>query len=806
MLRPATPLTVLLLISFVFLLLSVLSTPVIHSIPIATYQGVNFGVFGYCTPSKCSGIRVGYTTDGLFPTGQTDFNLPSSARHSLSSLLIVHPVAAFCNLVCLALAAAAHLHSPSHSARYLLGLLILLLPTLLVTLLAFLVDILLFVPHLQWAGWIVLASTILIAASGVVTCAMRRTLVSRKARKKRIAENAEMSGENFYNRQAQESKMVAETFTAEPTMPMVNGSPGADRLPTFATFDASQKSDEERQPLRAQALSNEPTLVTPSRDGASDRYYGPPSRSSSRPPYNGPRDQLGNPPPPPPPGPDAAMVPGQGRRSGDEPTPPSPYRDRSLPPPGGRGYPPRGRGNYPPRGGYPPRAGGFGPRAPPPPQGYPGRGGFSTDMRGGYGGRGRGGFPPGAPGGSGMAVGAMMGGGPRRPPPGYPPSGADSTSERYTPPDEYPVTMGPPLPMGPSQQYIEDNDQRYDLRSPSVYTQGGEELQGQYGASAQSPGRERTSPYGSRFQSPSGALRRPSPPPAMPPLPTTQPVEMAGTSIRDFNPRRSQSQDPYVPARANWNNMSVDDMGHPRSPGRHGQSPVELPTSGSHVGGYNGQPRRPRVNSGGSDVYYEDVDPRFASDPEPPMPQHLRVEERSRRPPPLLTPGPPGHYRPDSYNEIPPTNSYEELPGARSPAESENSNFTSVSQRGINPNWRPGNGGEFNSLGPARRRDHQTRQDMLLAGNPDFELPGAMGPPRLLMRGRGGSSAMRGGMMRGGPARIPPASAVGGSGDGPYPTPMGPPLPGGPMGPPGPGPGPGIAPGPGMGMGGTREI
>ncbi|OAP59111.1 hypothetical protein AYL99_06409 [Fonsecaea erecta] len=798
MLRPATPLTVLLLISFVFLLLSVLSTPVVHSIPIATYQGVNFGVFGYCTPTKCSGIRVGYTTDGLFPTGgETDFSLSSSTRHSLSSLLIVHPVAAFCNLVCLALAGAAHLHSPSHSARYLLGLLILLLPTLLVTLLAFLVDILLFVPHLQWAGWIVLASTILIAASGVVTCAMRRTLVSRKARKKRIAENAEMSGENFYNRQAQESKTVAQTFTTEPTMPMVNGSPGADRLPTFATFDASQKSDEERQPLRAQALSAEPSVVTPSRDGASDRYYGPPSRSSSQPPYNGQRDQFGNiPPPPVPPTADGTMVPVQGRRSGDEPTPPSPYRDRSLPPPGGRGYPPRGRGTYPPRGGFPPRAGGFGPRGPPPPQGYPGRGGFSTDMRGGYGGRGRSGIPPGVAGGS------------RRPPPGYPPNGIDSASERYTPPDGYPVAMGPPLPMAPGQQYMEDNERRYDARSPSVYTQG-EEPQGPYGARAQSPARDRTSPYGSRVQSPSGTLRRPSPPPAMPPLPTTQPVEMAGTSVRDFKPQRSQSQDPYVPVRAHWNNManmSGDDLGYARPPGRQAQSPVELPTSGSHVGGYSGHPRRARVNSGGSDVYYEDVDPRFASDPEPPLPQNLQPEERNWRPPPLLTPGPPGQYRPDSYNEIPPTNSYEELPGARSPAESETSNFTSVSQRGVNPNWRPGNGGgEFSALGPMRRRDQQTRQDMLLAGNPDFELPGSMGPPRLQPRSRGGSPGMRGGMMRG-PTRVPPASAVGGGGDGPYPSPMGPPLPGGPMGPPGPESGPGIAPGPGMGMGGMREI
>src|SRR6202000_331819 len=107
-------------------------------------------------------------------------------------------------------------------------------------------------PHMAWGTYLVLAATILVALSGLVACAMRRTLVSRKARKKRIAENAEMSGENFYNRQGQESKNGAQTFSVEPTMPVVNGAPGADRLPTFATFNASQKLDEEQQPLRAQ--------------------------------------------------------------------------------------------------------------------------------------------------------------------------------------------------------------------------------------------------------------------------------------------------------------------------------------------------------------------------------------------------------------------------------------------------------------------------------------------------------------------------------------------------------------------------
>ncbi|KAI1610544.1 SUR7/PalI family-domain-containing protein [Exophiala viscosa] len=783
MLKPATPLTVLLFISFVLLLLSVISTPVVKGIPIATYKGVNFGVFGYCTTTGCSGIRVGYTTDDL-SSSSSDFSLPSSTRHSLSSLLIVHPVAAFMNLVCLALAAAAHLHSPSHSARYLLGLLILLLPTLLVTLLAFLVDILLFVPHLQWAGWIVLASTILIAASGVVTCAMRRTLVSRKARKKRIAENAEMSGENFYNRQAQESK--TNTFTtAEPTMPMVNGAPGGDRLPNFATYDANHRPDEELQPLRSQALSTDGATT---RDGASERFYPPGSRASSRPPYSGPTDQFGNVPPVPV---GAAMTP-QGRRSGEERNPggayrsgsvpppatyrdgsvppQGPYRDGSVPPPGSRTYGGRGRGGHPSRGGYPQR-GGYGPRGPPPPQGYPGRGGFSTEMRGNYGGRGRGGYPPpgaaGAVGGA-MAAGAMMAGGQGRPPPGYRGNGPD----RVTPPEDYQDRMGPFGPIANSTPYIENGSpNRGDTISPSVYTTvtSGEEQAVPYGARAQSPGGQRMPSYGSRLQSPSGTARQPSLPPAMPPLPS-QAAELPSTS-RESN-SRSQIQDQYVPPRAAWNNTSTNDFAQPGSPGRYQGSAIELPTSGSHVGGYPPGPRKNRVNSGGqSDVYYEDVDPRFASDPDtmPPMPQNPPLQNQSRVPP-LLTPGP---YRPDSVTRLPQTNSYEDLPGARSPAESEASNFTSVSQRGVNPNWRPGNGGEFSSLGPARRQ-HQAKRDVLLAGNPDFEIPGMSGAPRAGPRTRGGPG-MRGGL-GGGPPRPIPASAVGAGADGRYP--MGPESPG----------------------------
>lgn len=60
MLRPATPLAILLFAAFAMLLLAVLSTPIIKAIPLGTYKGVNFGVFGWCDSTKCSPIEIGY--------------------------------------------------------------------------------------------------------------------------------------------------------------------------------------------------------------------------------------------------------------------------------------------------------------------------------------------------------------------------------------------------------------------------------------------------------------------------------------------------------------------------------------------------------------------------------------------------------------------------------------------------------------------------------------------------------------------------------------------------------------------------
>lgn len=60
MLRPATPLAILFFVAFVLLLLSTISTPVVKGIPLASFRGVNYGVFGYCKGDTCSSPQVGY--------------------------------------------------------------------------------------------------------------------------------------------------------------------------------------------------------------------------------------------------------------------------------------------------------------------------------------------------------------------------------------------------------------------------------------------------------------------------------------------------------------------------------------------------------------------------------------------------------------------------------------------------------------------------------------------------------------------------------------------------------------------------
>lgn len=216
---------------------------------------------------------------------------------------------------------------------------------------------------------------------------------------------------------------------------------------------------------------------------------------------------------------------------------------------------------------------------------------------------------------------------------------------------------------------------------------------------------------------------------------------------------------PYVPPRSGWNGPSpLGNQGSASQPPPR-QHPVLSPVVASPMSA--GGHRRTE-----SENYYEDVDPRFAIEeasqvggPQSPVPNSLMpgAGQPSNRYPS------PQHLHPNSgstemlgnHNGSTPSlerdSSYENIAeGARSPAGSDASHFTSVSQRGINPNWRPAGGpgygpgpniGAGPGPGPAQRRN-----DAILNANPDFSIPGAR-PGR---GGRGGLVAMNSGMGRGG--------------------------------------------------------
>lgn len=154
---------------------------------------------------------------------------------------------------------------------------------------------------------------------------------------------------------------------------------------------------------------------------------------------------------------------------------------------------------------------------------------------------------------------------------------------------------------------------------------------------------------------------------------------------------------PYIPPRQQWVEPGRSSPLNPAS------QPVELPSPVTAV----------HKNRSSADNYYEDVDPRFAD------------SATTASPPPILAPGyaqgsgSNQNLRPLQPMGLDGNSSYEDLQsGARSPAESERSNFTSVSQRGVNPRW--------NGYGaaPMPRRPVPQQNDILLNSNPDFMLPG----------------------------------------------------------------------------------
>ena len=762
MLRPATPLAFLLAVALGLLVVTIISTPIINGIPLGSYEGINFGVFGWCKPDgSCSGFELGYDTSGLFSdSSDATFDLPTSTRTTLSTILVLHPVAALLTLIMLVLSIVAHFHSPAHSIRYLLFVFIISIFTLLAALLAFLIDVLLFVPHMAWGSFVALAAVIVIALCSIISCAMRRTLVSRKTRQRRIDANAEMSGENFYNRQAQSAATVNDSGAivnadSPPPMPRQAIMPGMGG-PGHEVKDAG--SSDEQIPLTAQSqadlqLSNQNQFGRNSPDvmmmsGANNSgMVGQPNRRPSLQ-----RDAYGN------------IIPYAAPTSVSPLSSNDGYNRRASMDRMNNASPAqRGRGGPGGPGGFRGRGGGPGPYGPP--QGRGGPYGMQNGGRGGnYGPPGRGGYggpPPNGRGGRGgyNQRGGFPGSGRgRTPPPGY----------RYDQQDQYGgggLSAPPPPPGAFNNNMNNMNNMSMNNVNSSNNNMGGGNNYNAYG----------------HERSVSGDLPRAESPPPLPgmedpiapPSPIGQAFEMEASVPRPQQSRFVEADDDiagmvtlqqgrtaasvpenvsevdgntYVPPRAAWNSQQTSS---PTSP-----SPVH---GAAELGGHIDS------HPSASGTYIEDVDPRFAEPPQPPPQQQQQPRNRNmnRNSNQYINNQPPsGPLQNPHINVPPPIISYDDIPqGSRSPAESERSNFTSISQRGINPRWNPppqammpgygpGNGGRGGPGGPGgpgyggpggpRRPPMRDRNDVLLNSNPDFSLPGGSSVPRRPVGGGGG--------------------------------------------------------------------
>ncbi|KAF5108730.1 hypothetical protein DV453_002121 [Geotrichum candidum] len=125
--------------------------------------------------------------------------MSSSARHTLSTLLITHIVAAGLTLLLLVFTVIAHFHAPANSSKYLIVMILLTIPTFLVSLLAFLVDLLLFLPHLNWGAWIMVGATALISFYFILLLVMKRALAKKKAHKRALKDTSDLENLNENN-------------------------------------------------------------------------------------------------------------------------------------------------------------------------------------------------------------------------------------------------------------------------------------------------------------------------------------------------------------------------------------------------------------------------------------------------------------------------------------------------------------------------------------------------------------------------------------------------------------------------------
>lgn len=171
-------------ISLAFQVLPVITVPLTGNLALSRYNNYLYGVFGWCHLASngtaiCTAPSVGYT-DLQVDMSRQRVDLPSKLKYSFTKLLIVHPLSLIMTFMLWIMVILILLPRLRSSPGYLLVVALYSAPVFLCCLLAFLIDILLFISHLAWTGWLLLASTVVLAICCSLLWTLRRAASVKK--------------------------------------------------------------------------------------------------------------------------------------------------------------------------------------------------------------------------------------------------------------------------------------------------------------------------------------------------------------------------------------------------------------------------------------------------------------------------------------------------------------------------------------------------------------------------------------------------------------------------------------------------
>ncbi|KAI5958969.1 uncharacterized protein KGF55_005623 [Candida pseudojiufengensis] len=146
---------VLILISFVFLLLATISSPIVTIFNLGKTSSHTYGVFGYCTNNNndCSSATYPIKFSSIDDNSK-NWIMSSSTRDTLGKIFILTPIALGFNFILLVLIFISHF---GLKPVVLIGIAVNVIAAIL-TIISCIITILVFHPNLAWTGWILIGA------------------------------------------------------------------------------------------------------------------------------------------------------------------------------------------------------------------------------------------------------------------------------------------------------------------------------------------------------------------------------------------------------------------------------------------------------------------------------------------------------------------------------------------------------------------------------------------------------------------------------------------------------------------------